>query len=394
MKPTAGHKTASRTRLIALCGNPNSGKTSIFNSLTGMSQQVGNYSGVTVEKVTGRFDSPLDPSVGFSVLDVPGTYSLSAFSPDEYIAAAALFGRLENEPSPDAIICVIDATNLERSLYLLFQIMQIGLPLVVALNMVDLTERRGVSIDCDLLSRSLGGVAVVPVVGNKGIGVKELKLAVAKAVEMKATYTNRFFGEHTEAILSEFIEQHNQSPHNRAEYLRVLFDEKGPAEKEFFKEYGGQARPALKAARALIRKAHSTLAVGETAPLMNRARRICRDVVSSDGSGGLTRTEKIDKFLLHPLLGPVILVALMVIVFHSIFTWAEPFMNLIDSLFGGLAGIVAGSMTAGPLRSLLTDGVIGGVGSVLIFLPQIIILFLFMSLLEDSGYMALSLIHI
>ncbi|RME18889.1 MAG: ferrous iron transport protein B, partial [Candidatus Zixiibacteriota bacterium] len=164
-------RSVSRARFsAAICGNPNCGKTTIFNALTGMRQRVGNFPGVTVENVTGEFTySDRDEAVTVVLQDVPGSYSLAAFSPDEYIAAQALFGQFAERP-PDVIVCTIDATNLERGLYLLFQVLEIGRPVVVALNMIDLAERRGIHIDEHKLSQLLGGVPVVPMVANRGRG--------------------------------------------------------------------------------------------------------------------------------------------------------------------------------------------------------------------------------
>ncbi len=380
-------KDSTKSGLIALCGNPNCGKTTIFNAITGLSQQVGNYPGVTVDKVTGPFVAGDCDSCRYTLIDVPGTYSLSAFTPDEYIAASALFGEVKGEAAPDAIICVVDATNIERGLYLLFQIMQIGCPVVVALNMIDIVERHGDNIDADLLSKKLGGIPVVPVVGSRGRGIDRLKQETIGVVNRPFKPLLQRYDDVTESILADMSEWSNGHPRNRAQYLRVLFDVEGPAEKHFLDTEGSDAMEAVREGRERIREKFGLLSVAETMALTSRASEIHEAVVSSTAEPRQSTSKKVDKFLLHPILGPIVLIIMMTLVFQSIFSWSEPFMRLIEDLFGSIATLVGSGLAEGPLRSLLTDGVIGGVGSVLVFLPQIIILFMFISLLEDSGYM-------
>jgi len=386
MTVTSG-KSVERSGVIAICGNPNCGKTTIFNAITGLNQQVGNYAGVTVEKVSGRFDSPLVPSERFRLIDIPGSYSLSAYTPDEYIAASALFGELEGESRPDAIICVIDATQLERGLYLLLQILQIGRPVVVALNMMDLARKAELKISAAKLSRQLGGVPVVPVVGNRRKGIGRLKEETARAIDQPAVAGTKIFDEITESILGELADRYGNSYRTRAQYLRIIFDENGEAEKNFIRDEGKEVIPWIQESRQRIRDAYGSLVIAETQALTRRAEAIHRKTVRDISVHPLTRSERIDKFLLHPVLGPIVLVAIMILVFQSIFTWAAPFMSAIDGAFVSLASIVRNGLSEGPLRSLVTDGIIGGVGSVLIFVPQIAILFIFIALLEDSGYM-------
>lgn len=382
--------------VVAICGNPNSGKTTIFNAMTGLSQKVGNYPGVTVEKVTGFFGDPDRPDHRYQLVDIPGTYSLAAFSPDEYIAASALYGGLDCQDRPDVLICVIDATNLERGLYLLLQVMQVGLPIIVALNMSDVANRRGIRIDAEALSQELGGAPVVPVVGNRSQGIKELKRAVTDMVTNPVVPDPFRLDPDTEKLLESIAAMDDGHRRTRAEYLRIIFDVEGPAEKRFLHELKRQAstseynrvRQELADGRERIRGVGGTLAAAETIALTRRAAELSDSVTSAIDRDRRTRSEQIDRFLLHPILGPIALVVMMTLVFQSIFSWAEPFMNLIDHAFGSLAGLVGDAMPAGPLQSLLTDGVIGGVGSVLIFLPQIVILFIFIAFLEDTGYMA------
>ncbi|MEW6411615.1 MAG: ferrous iron transport protein B [Candidatus Zixiibacteriota bacterium] len=375
------------TGVIAICGNPNSGKTTIFNAITGLNQQVANYPGVTVEKVSGRFVSGEDSSGEYTLIDIPGSYSLSAFTPDEYIAASVLFGEVKGEARPDAVICVLDATRLERSLYLLFQIVQIGCPVVVALNMVDLAHKKRLRINTNRLSRVLGGIPVVPVVGNLRKGIERLKQAAIRAIAAPVGVGAVRLDDSTEEALGQLVQRCGNTARTRAQYLRIIFDEEGPAEKLFLAEEGEQGLVVVSEIRKRIRDKYGSLAAGETRALTDRAEEVYRQVVRDIDRQPETTSEKLDKYLLHPVLGPVLLVAIMVLVFQSIFSWAAPFMEMIDSVFASLASVVRGNMVDGPLRSLITDGIIGGVGSVLVFIPQIAILFIFIALLEDSGYM-------
>ena len=370
---------------VAICGNPNSGKTTIFNAITGLKQRVANYPGVTVEKTVGQFRVGHHKET-FNLIDIPGAYSLSAFSPDEYIAAQALFGEFGGETSPDVIVCVIDASQLERGLYLLFQTLMIGKPTLVALNMMDVVARRGTKIDLKELSTQLGGITIVPVVGSKGKGIPELKHAVAHLIEQRTKIDFDIYHPATLAAIAQLEQKSGRSGLSRAEYLRVLFDADGPAEKAYLAEATSDAKAVLVEGRAELVEQFGSLTAAETASLTQTAAAIAA-AASRQLEIRSSRSEKIDRFLLHPILGPVILFVLMALIFQSIFAWAEPMMNLIDGVFGSIGSWTSGLLPDGPVKSLLVDGVIGGVGSVLVFLPQIIILFLFIAVLEDSGYM-------
>lgn len=375
------------SHVIAVCGNPNCGKTTIFNHITGLNQHVGNYPGVTVERVIGKFDLDKNNSKKYSLIDIPGTYSLSAFTPDEYIAASSLFGEIKGDKPPDAIIAVLDATNLVRSFYLLLQILQTNLPVVVAVNMIDIAHKRGIDINCEKLSEILGGVPVVPVVGNKGTGIDEVKEKAVELLQGPKRIPEKIYSAPTEKLLAQLKDKYGDEKRSRAHYARIIFDVHGEAEKRFVTEVGENASKILKEGRKNIIDAIGYLSQAETSVLTNKAESIFAHAVLKDKNNNKTRTEKIDKVVLHPVAGPILLVFMMYFVFQSIFSWAEPIMNMIDSLFVMFSGIVEASMIEGPLRSLITDGIIGGVGSVLIFIPQIVILFLFIALLEDSGYM-------
>ncbi len=384
----ANIESSTQPKMIAVCGNPNSGKTTIFNAMTGLRQKVANYPGVTVEKVSGYFTVDKPVRRRFCLVDIPGSYSLSAFSPDERIAVSALHGSLEGSSLPDAIVCVIDATNLERGLYFLFQVLQIGQPVVVALNMTDLARRKGVEIEIPRLQGLLGGVPVVPVVGNRGQGINRLKEEVAAILDRPFCPLNHRYDPIAEELLTTLRQNSDNGHFTRAEYLRVIFDVNGPLEERFLGKADGPLVDAIDEGRKRLIATYGSLVAAETSFLGKKAADICGRVLTVGSRRVGTTSEKVDRYLLHPVLGPLVLLATMGFIFHSIFSWAEPFMDLIDSVFGNLAGLVAGSMAEGPLRSLLADGVIGGVGSVLIFIPQIAILFIFISILEDSGYMS------
>ncbi|MCB2231316.1 ferrous iron transport protein B [bacterium] len=374
------------TATVAICGNPNCGKTTIFNAITGLRQRVGNYPGVTVEKVSGEFRTDSNSKQQFLLIDIPGSYSLAAFSPDEYIAARALFGSIDGEPTPDLVVCVIDATQLERGLYLLFQVMQIGRPVVVALNMIDLARRKGIHIDSKKLSEHLGGVPVVEVIGSRRQGIDELKDIIGKTYAHRRHSKARFYDKEVEEAIDRLVQVSDNGHRTRAEYLRVLFDVDGPAERAYLAEQGTADSGSLEENRERLRRRYGTLSSAETSPLTTCAESISKAVIRT-GEGRTPWSDRIDRVALHPIAGPILLVLIMTVMFQSIFSWAEPLMNLVDTVFGSLAGMVEAGMVEGPLRSLLADGIIGGVGSVVIFLPQIVILFLFISLIEDSGYM-------
>jgi ferrous iron transport protein B len=387
MNQRSSQAVGRRELTIAICGNPNCGKTTLFNALTGMNQRVGNYPGVTVEKTTGSFEVPDRGDLKFSLIDIPGSYSLSAFSPDEYVATRVLCGDIEGDVQPDIVLCVIDASNLERGLYLLLQVAEVGRPIVVALNMIDLAERHGTQLDIKQLSDRLKGIPVVPVVASREQGIRTLKTVLAEVADAPVSTRLTAYDELTrkavESLAADVVD-HKRTP---AQYYRIIFDCGGPAEKAFLEAEGENRLARIEEHRQNIIREYGALSSGETYPLTRCATEIAQAVVCKSSEQAVTRSERIDRFLLHPLLGPLFLGTVMVFMFQSVFSWAEPVMDLIGGLFGSLGHYVQGGMVAGPLRSLVVDGLIGGVGSVLVFLPQIVILFFFIALLEDSGYM-------
>lgn len=312
---------AVRTARIALVGNPNSGKTALFNALTGAHQKVANYAGVTVERKEGRIHAADGRTL--SVLDLPGTYSLRARSLDEEVTRDAVLGALPGETPPDVVVCVADATNLRLVLRLALELKQVGRPMVLALNMYDIAQRQGLRIDLEKLSAEIGA-PVVTTVATRKRGIAELVAAAQAQADL--------------AVGETHSEWHAPSA-------------------------------------AEIRVAH------------REAERIMKACVRAPERPD-TLTGKIDSVLLHPVAGLVILLGVLFVMFQAVFTWATPAMDGIEALFALVGGWVAAVVPDGLLQSLIVDGLIGGVGSVLVFLPQIMIIFLFIIVLEDFGYMA------
>jgi ferrous iron transport protein B len=312
-------RAAVTTPLIALLGNPNCGKTALFNRLTGARQKVANYAGVTIERKEGAFTSP--GGRAFRVLDLPGAYSLSAHTPDEAITRDVVAGLRAGEQAPDAIVCVVNATNLRLNLRLVLEVRRLGLPMVLALNMVDVAKKRGIAIDTAKLE-------------------KELCFPVVETVAIHAG------GEKALLALLD----------------RMPFD----------------TRTVPKPLAAI-----DAVPVEET---QREVRRILDDCTShANDTGNLT--EQIDQVVLHPVAGPLILAALMFLVFQAVFSWAQPPMELIKNGVEASGAWMGALLPDGPLRSLLVEGIFGGVGTVLQFLPQILILFFFILVLEDCGYL-------
>lgn len=371
----SGAGAEARQLVIALAGNPNAGKTSIFNALTGLRQRVANYPGVTVERKEGVWSlgDDLPPA---RLIDLPGLYSLEAASIDEEIARDLLTGRVEGVPEPDVIVAVVDATNLERNLYLVTQLLEAGRPLVVALSMVDLAERANLEVDADRLGRALG-VPVVAVTAKLKRGLDELARAVVDAVGTRAPSSKWRLSTRAE---DEVRRLYAAGAASREEALRDLYSEGLPEDPE---------------RRAAVEQARARLSGDDPRwwqePLTARYRwieQVSEGAVRGSRGERPGATERIDRFVTHRLFGPVVLLLVMTVVFQAIFSWATLPMELIDTGFGALGEALRARMPAGLLTDLLVDGVIAGVGGVLVFLPQILLLFFFIALLEDSGYMS------
>jgi ferrous iron transport protein B len=307
---------------LALVGTPNSGKTALFNALTGSRQKVANYPGVTVERKEGSFVTPLGRQV--SLVDLPGTYSLRGRSPDEEITRDVVLGRTKGEALPDLVLCVADSTNLRLTIRLVLELKSTGRPLALVLNMFDIATRRGVSVDVPRLSEALGIAVVTSIAVRKGGTADLLRL--------------------TDEILTQ-----TPSPD----------------------------RPNL----------WQPLTVAQLRATQREADRIIASTVSLPARPD-TWTARIDAIVLHPVAGLAILMLILFVMFQAVFAWAQPLMELLSSAFEAAGQFVHDELPAGLLQSFLQNGVISGVGSVIVFLPQIIIIFLFILLLEDFGYMA------
>ena len=311
---------SAQTPLIALVGNPNCGKTALFNILTGSRQKVANYAGVTVERKEGSLLTPSGLRV--RILDLPGAYSLDPLTPDEQVTADVLFGRRAGETQPDFVVCVTDATNLRQNLRLVLSLKRLGLPMVVALNMTDIARRKGIVIDAERLAGELG-VPVVETVGVKAAGVRSL-IKVLDGVSVP--------------------------PHARQ---AALWRTPSAADIEYDQ---------------------------------SEVRRIL-GLVGGDRLDGVTVSDRVDAVALHPVFGPVILAVILFLVFQAVFAWAQAPMDEIKLGVAAFGNWLGAALPASLLKDLLINGVLAGVGSVLVFLPQIIILFFFILVLEDSGYL-------
>jgi len=377
------HKAAARP-LVALVGNPNTGKSTIFNRLTGLRQHIANYPGITVEKKSGILrlgDEVVD------VLDLPGSYSLAAASEDERVVMDVLGGR-RGARRPDLLVFVVDATNLKRNLLLVSQAAELQIPAVIALNQCDAARRNGLRIDAGLLSRRLG-VPVVEMVARRGLGVDELKAAITGSLKTPARIPRIAWPDCVMSgceTLRKGLHALGESQISEAEVLRVLFDCNSCFVGCFEKK---------DSFKGIVRTAHEGLRSGGFSPGSAEAVLHYRHIEALldgvvEGSGPVARThESVDAILLHRFWGMLIFLIVMYLVFQSLYSWAEPLMHGIDFATSGVKGFVAPRLADTPvLQSLVCDGVIAGVGGVLVFLPQILILFFFISLLEDTGYMA------
>jgi len=376
------------TSRIAIIGNPNSGKTALFNALTGMRQKVANYPGVTVEKKEGKII--LEDGTEAVLLDLPGSYSLTPHSPDEKIATDVLLGRLDHTPPPDTVICVVDASNLERNLYLVSQIIDCGIRIVVALNMIDVAEHDGVSIQPEKLATLLG-VKVIPTVATKGIGIRELKQAIAQKVSPSIQSRQWTLAEPMQSELNELhglLLEHQKLSEAEAFHESVMLLSSADVHAEHRRRF-------LPEILDHVRQDHGrldALGIDRLSSIVEARyewiRRVCETAVKKSPDVHLSTTDRIDKILTHKIWGFVVFLLLMTLMFQAIFTWATAPMDWIGSAFGALSDRVAAIMPPGDLRDLITNGAIAGVGAVVTFLPQILFLFLYIGILEDTGYMA------
>ena len=384
---STGRDDRERTLVVALAGNPNSGKTTLFNNLTGTRQHVGNYPGVTVEKKEGTCRHN---GVTMELVDLPGTYSLTAYSVEERVSRDFLI-----DEQPDVVVDVLDASNLERNLYLAVQLIELGTPLVLALNMSDVAEAQGVKFDLAELSRFLGG-PVIPTVGNKAGGMDELLAAIVQVAESPQMFSRPHvdFGREIEEEIRKIESSLARAPelpsHVTPRWLAVKLLEGDPAVE--------QQLDLPDITEAVARSiAHLRGVFGDPPETVIPDRRYgfisgaCQEAVRSTVEDRHKQSDRIDAILLSRAFGLPIFLGLMYLVFQLTFAVGAVPMGWIEALVGWLAETVAGFWPAGSdsaLQSLLVDGIIGGVGGVIVFLPVLMLLFLGVALLEDSGYMA------
>lgn len=371
--------------LFALVGNPNCGKTTIFNALTGLRQKVANYPGVTVEKKIGECFSQHGSLM--RIIDLPGAYSLNARSPDEAVLRDVLLGRRLDTPRPDRVICIADASNLERNLYLVTQILELGLPTILVLNMIDVAEAKQWRIDVAKLSELLG-IPVIPMQATTGKGLIELKVAMSKAETPSPRWHSAPLPEDIRRALQTARDALAQSGavHEKATLLEPIYllSDHDPSHTGIANQHVAQIFERKKNLAESFPGWEDQFVSDRYAAI----EKLCGEVLRRPDTPQDTRTDKIDRFLLHPFWGFATLLVVLALLFYLIFSVAEGPMGFIESTFTKLGEWVQDKMAPGDLRDLIVQGVIAGVSGVVIFLPQILILFFFIGLMEDTGYMS------
>ncbi len=394
-KETSARSTmVHATARVLIVGNPNSGKTTLFNALTGLHQKVGNYPGVTVEKKLGTLEDAHGRRV--ELHDLPGVYSLIPQSLDEQIAVDEILGPrppTKQFHSADLIIVVADATNLERHLYLALQILDLGVPAILALNMIDEAERCDIHVDVAGLSRRLE-IPVIAVSAKRGLGVEALRAQIFASLKKTSSETR---GPHELPAevrsfftpVASWLVDHRLVPERaaQAEALHVVSDDSALTKWVAHPQYQilfthvQQAREQLSQRKWAWRQA-------ETRIRYAHLDRLLADFVQHGSSHNLSRSEKIDRVLTHRIFGPIILLIVLAFIFQTIFAWAEAPMNAIENFFVWLGAQITAILPDGVFADLIVNGALSGVGAVVVFLPQILALFFFLTLLEDSGYLA------
>ena len=375
-----------------MAGNPNAGKTTLFNALAGTRQKVANYPGVTVEQKEAPLTLPSGKTV--QLIDLPGCYSLTARSPEEQVAHDVLFGRIPGQQAPTLVLCVIDASNLERNLYLATQILDQGIPLIIVLNMMDVARKKGIHVDPSRLETLLG-CTVVPTVARRGTGLDEVLKKIDSLLKDGSCLSPEIppFIDRLPEKLELPVQQlarclSNGKPvdqRDRAQSLWFLLANiDGDEAVNLPERESQQVRQVLSDIHSTtsgLRKEESHSRYDYIAEILRRA-----EVRQEDHPH--TPTERLDAVFLHAVFGPVLFILIFAFVFQSIFTWAAPAMEVIEQAFGRLAGFVESVLPESMFSDLLVNGIIAGVGNTVVFLPQILILFLFLGILEDTGYLA------
>lgn len=366
---------------IALAGNPNCGKTSLFNALTGLHHKVANYPGVTVERKEGS--TQIEGLGEVLILDLPGTYGLNTHAIDERIASETLLGRHAEDPAPDLIVAVVDASNLERNLFLTTQLIDLGTPLIVALNMLDVAEQRGISMKKELLARLLG-VPVVGLAAHKKLGVSELKTEIVNALarEPRPSPARLAWMPENSAYQAAARSLGAQEFPTSAELIGSLLLS------ESLRPSSPSIATSLRSAQTQLEQSGVSYLGFEATKRYEWINSIVQKTCAVKDPGRKHVAEALDAIIVHKLWGSLIFLCVMGFVFQAIFLWASLPMEMIDRFFGWLGLEIGALMPNGPLRSLIIDGIIPGVGSVVVFIPQIAVLFLFLGTLEDSGYLS------
>lgn len=368
--------TIPRRQRVALVGNPNSGKSSLFNQLTGLKQKIGNFPGVTVEKRSGL--TALPDGTSLEILDLPGIYSIYPRSLDEQIVAEILLNH-HSPSTPDKVVVIADATNLKRGLLLLSQIMDIGLPTILALNMMDLVAKAGITYDIKALSARLG-IPVVPINARMGIGLEALKKVIAAPLTLSARPVFKIW-EETLAPIRELRDTLGMDN----DYEAYQFLEQ-PRSLKFLSAKDRETVDGIRSRHQFFpgkfQGAETIQRYGFIQDLLNQV------TLKQTDFSWKNYSQRIDRVLTHRIWGYAIFFGLLFLIFQAIFAWATVPMDFIDGLFGNLSAYLHQALPGGPLTSLLADGIIPGIGGIVIFVPQIAILFAFIAILEESGYMA------
>ncbi|RZL69114.1 MAG: ferrous iron transport protein B, partial [Pedobacter sp.] len=362
---------------VALVGNPNTGKSTLFNRLTGLNQKIGNFPGITVDKKTGY--TKLVDGKDAEVIDLPGTYSLYPKSNDESIVFQVLADK-ENSSHPDVVVLIVDASNLKRNMLLFSQVADLGIPMVLALNMTDLSDKQGIYIHVDKLAKKLG-VQVIPISARNNIGIDKLKAAITYtnkiATQVNAVEVNYLAPEAINAIKQKINSDNDyyalQILHQH-EHL-TFFSEKEQIEIEEIEKSNHFESSKIQAAETIARYKHLST--------------ILADVVIDKGTAEkFSFSDKLDSILTHKVWGFAIFLLILFVIFNAIFAWSSYPMDWIESGFGYITEAGHQYLPAGMFTDLVLDGIIAGLGGIFVFIPQIAILFAFISILEDTGYMA------
>jgi ferrous iron transport protein B len=388
---TPGTTLSTTSLRIVIMGNPNTGKSTLFNRLTGIRQQTANYPRVTLRHHTGHFQHR---QVDVEILDLPGTYSLSPRSPEELITVNMLVGNPPATAKPDLILCVVDASNLDRNLFLVSQVLDLHRPTLVAVNMIDVAAAQGQEIDLKALSACLG-VPVVGIQATKGIGLEELKTAIVDSANRLPTHEHRPFPAPWQQRFEECIADSsvsNASPNSEHERrfvaIRSMFDTDGWISAQTDLSLGKSNAQRIQHEQNQLSKSGCKLAEVESQFRYEWINQNLSKVIRETRPATSTLTDRVDRWLTHPVWGLLLALIVMIAVFQVVFRIAGPASEMIDWLNATLSQVVHSFIPEGALNSLLIDGLIGGVGGVLVFLPQIVTLFLILAVLEDSGYLA------